>query len=111
MPNYISSVAAATAILDADLFTGEVWARTPQDRTMEGFALRGSAVIGDTEVELFIDEVRVGNFFNNGLLFPNNDDLMPLESLFVPGGAQLRCLVRDAAATSAINAMVALEDA
>jgi len=111
MPNYTASVTAAVAILDADLFTGQVWARAPQPRILEGFALRGSAAAGDTEVELFIDEVRVGGFFNNALTFPNNDDLMPLESLYIPPGAQLRAIVRDAAATNPINAMVSLEDA
>jgi len=110
MPNYLSSVAAAVAILDADLFTGQVWARAPQNRSLEAFALTGSAAVGDSEVELFIDEVRVGQFFNNKLTFPNNDDLMELESLFIPGGAQLRAIVRDAATTNPLNAMVSLED-
>lgn len=110
MPNYLASVLAATAVLDADLFTGQVWARSPQNRTLESFALTGSAAIGDTEVELFIDEVRVGQFFNSKLTFPNNDDLMAVESLFIPGSAQLRCIVRDAATTNPINAMVVVED-
>jgi len=110
MPNYLASVTAAVAVLDADLFSGQVWARSPQNRALTAFALTGSAVVGDTEVELFIDEVRVGQFFNNKLTFPNNDDLMDLEDLFIPGSAQLRCIVRDAAATNVINAMVAIED-
>jgi len=110
MPNYTADNTAAVAIVGADLFAGEVWARQPQDRILTGIAVRGSAVIGDFECEIHIDEVRVGNFFNNGLLLPNNDDLMPLESLGVPGGAQLRSIVVDAAATSLIYVMAALED-
>ena len=109
-PNYTAAVAAATAVVGADLFTGEVWARQPQDRVLTGIAVTGSAVIGDAEVEVHIDEVRVGNFFNTKLLLPNNDELMPLEDLGVPGGAQLRCVVVDAPATSIIYAMAALED-
>lgn len=110
MPNYTVSVAAAVAVLNADLLTGERFKRTPQNRTLEGVALRGSAAAGDTEIEMFIDEVRVGAFFNNALTFPNNDDLLPLESLFIPGGAELQALVVDAATTNPINLMLALED-
>jgi len=111
MPNFTSDVTAAVAILGADLFTGEVWARTPQDRVLTGVAYTGSAVIGDTEIEVYIDEVRVGSFFNSALLTPQIDrDIQPLESLGVPGGAQLRANVVDAAATSLVYALVALED-
>jgi len=110
MPNYTAAVTAAVAIIGADLFTGEVYARAPQNRVLTGFAYTGSAVVGDTEVDLFIDEVRIGSFFNSKLLTPDNDDLVPLESLGIPAGAQLRCIVVDAAATSIVYAMVALED-
>jgi hypothetical protein len=110
MPNYIASVPAATAVLDADLFEGERWARSPVNRALQGVGVAGSAVVGDTEIEIYIDEVRVGNFFNNALLMPDNNQLMPLESLGIPAGAQLSCIVRDAAATSPINVMVALQD-
>jgi len=110
VPNYITSVPAAVAVLDADLFDSQRWARSPVGRALDGIAVCGSAVVGDTEVEIYIDEVRVGNFFNNALLFPDNDQLMPLEQLGIPAGAQLSCIVRDAAATSPINVMVAIED-
>lgn len=110
MPNFIASVAASTAVLDADLFTGEVWSRSPRNRVISGYGMRGSAAAGDTEVELFVDEVRIGNFFNNNTGFPNNDDLLPLERLGVPAGAQLRAIVRDAASTNPINAMISIQD-
>jgi len=54
--------------------------------------------------------VRIGSFFNSKLLTPNIDDLVPLEALGIPAGAQLRGIVVDAAATSIVYAMVALED-
>jgi len=111
MPNFTADVTAAVAIVGADLFNGEVWARTPQDRVLNGIAYTGSAVIGDSEIEVYNDEVRVGPFFNSDLLTPQVDrDIMPLESLGVPGGAQLRANVVDAAATSIVYAMVSLED-
>jgi len=110
MPSYTAGVAAATAVVGYDLFTGQVWARSPIDRILTGTGVAGSAVIGDTEVELFIDEVRVGQFFNNRLLLPTQDEIQDLEDLFVPAGAQLRSIVRDAPATSILYHTVVLED-
>jgi len=110
VPNFLASVAASTAVLDADLFSDEVWARSPMNRALDGIACKGSAAAGDTEIEVYIDEVRVGSFFNNNTGFPNVDDLLPLERLGIPAGAQLRAIVRDAAATNPINVMVAIED-
>jgi len=109
MPNYTVSVAAAVAVVGADLFVGEVWARAPFNRVLTGLGLRGSAAAGDTEVEYFIDEVRVTQQFNNNTGFPNIDDLIPVDALGVPAGAQLRAVVRDAAATNPINAMISVE--
>ena len=111
MPIYTADRTAAIAIVGADLFDGEVWARAPQDRILTGIAYTGSAVIGDTEIEVYIDEVRVGSFFNSKLLTPDGDDIMPLEDLGVPAGAQIRALVVDAAATSIVYAQAILEDA
>jgi len=111
MPSYTAAVAAATAVVGYDLFTGEVWARSPVDRILVGSGLTGSAVIGDSEVELFIDEVRVGSFFNNRLLLPTQDEIQDLEDLFIPAGAELRSIVRDAPATSIIYHAVVVEDA
>jgi len=110
MPNFTASVTAAVAVVDADVFDGETFARSPVDRVLSGFAYTGSAVVGDSEVEVFVDEVRIGSFFNSKLLTPDNDDLIPLEDLEVPSGAQLRCVVKDAAATSPVFAMAALQD-
>lgn len=110
MGNYQSSVPAATAVVGADLFAGEVWARSEVDRTLNGYGLLGSAAAGDTEVELFIGEVRVSNYFNVTTGFPTLDHMFPLEDLMVPSGAQLRCIVRDAAATNPANSLIGIED-
>ena len=110
MPSFTVSVAAATAVLDYDLFSEEVWARTPQGRAVTGFALTGSAAAGDSKVELYVGETRIGQFYNNKTGFPNVDDLLPLENLFVPPNSQLRCIVRDAASTNPLNAMISVAD-
>jgi len=110
MANFTASVTAAVAIVGADVLAGEVWARSPRNRSLSGFAYTGSAAIGDTEGELFIDEVRVGQFFNSKLLVGNIDDLQPLDDLFIPAGAQLRFIVNDAAATSPVFAIASIRD-
>jgi len=111
MPNYSTAVAAATAVVGFDLWDGQVWARSPVDRVLNTLGLAGSAVIGDTEVEVSIDEVRVGNFLNTALLVPQTDrDMADLGGLGVPAGAQLRAIVRDAPATSILHSRVNLEN-
>jgi len=106
MPNYTVGVAAATAVVGYDLLQDQVWNRSPVNRVLQGIALTGSAVVGDSEVEVFVDEVRIGSYFNNKLLVANIDDLLPTGNLGVPAGALLRAIVRDAPATSILYTMV-----
>lgn len=106
MPSFSVSVAAASATIGTDLFLNEPWARSPQNRTLDAVGIKGSAAALDTEVEVFIDEQRIGNFFNTNTGFPNFDDMVDMRSAFVPAGALLRCLVRDAPATNPINVRV-----
>lgn len=110
MPSFTASVAAATAVIGADLFVGTTFARSPRNRTVDAIAMAGSAVIGDTEIDLLIDEQRIGNFFNTRLGFPNFDDAIDLRAAFIPAGAQLRAIVRDAATTNPINVRVDLTE-
>lgn len=111
MPNYTADVAAATAVVGYNLATGERWARSPVNRVLKGVAITGSAVIGDSEVDVYIDEVRVSGFFNSALLTPQVDrDIVPQPSLLVPAGAEIQAIVIDAPATSIIYFLVALED-
>lgn len=108
MPSYAVSIAAATAVLGADLFLNQPWARSPQNRTLDAIGIKGSATALDTEVEVFIDEVRIGNFFNTDTGFPNFDDMIDMRGSFVPAGSLLRCIVRDAALTNPINIRIDL---
>jgi hypothetical protein len=113
MPTYMASSTAAVAIVGADLFDGETWSRSPRNRALVSFGMVGSTNPADTGVELRIDETRVGAFFNSrggANLSPNKDDIFALENLFIPAGAQVRCVVTDAAATNAVITAVGIED-
>jgi hypothetical protein len=111
MPSYTATDTAAEAAVGRDILASESWARTPRNRALTHVAYTGSAVVGDTSVDVFVDEVRVGSFFNSALLTPQaNRDLQPVGPVAVPAGSALRCVVTDAAATSPIFVMVVLSD-
>lgn len=115
MATYSVRVPAATAVVGYDLFTEAsaiVWARTPQGRTIRKVALVGSAALADSEIDLLIGEARIGNFFNTraGVTTPNFDDWVMIGSLYVPPGALLRAVVRDAATTNPLHCAVELHD-
>jgi len=109
MPSYIVSVAAAVAIVGADLFAGERWKEQPNDRVITGLALLGSAAAGDTVVDIMVDETRVAQLTNNDVGFPDNDDMVEL-GVIVPGNAELSAVVTDAAATNPINLRIDLDE-
>jgi hypothetical protein len=111
MPNYTASVAAATAVVNYDILQGHRWTRSPVNRTLVALGLAGSAAIGDTQVDFYIDEVRIAGLFNTATGFPQvNRDMQPMGGLFIPAGAQLSGTVVDAATTSPINATLSIED-
>lgn len=104
-----ASVAAATAVVGYDLAQATVWqsARTP--RALVGFALKGSAAAGDTKVDILVDTFKIGEKFNTGTGFPNNDDVLPMRAL-IPPNALLHILVTDAPATNPINVLCQFVD-
>ena len=111
MPNYTATDTAAEAVVGRDILADQPFARSPKNRALTGIAYTGSAAIGDTGIEIFIDEVRVGKFYNSALLTPQvNRDLQPLGALAVPAGAQIRAVVFDAANSSAVYVMVVVAD-
>jgi len=110
-PTYMVSVAAATAVVGYDLFVNQVFARAPNDRIITGVGVKGSAAALDTLVDLYVDETRIaGGLANISTGVPNNDDIMSMEDLYVPAGAQLRCIITDAPSTNPINVIISLED-
>ena len=102
MPTFTRSRTAAVAVVGFDLLENETYARSPNARQLTGIAYTGSAVVGDTAIDVFVGEVRVGSFFNSALLTPQvNRDIFPM-NVPIPAGSQLRATVVDAAATSPV---------
>lgn len=100
-----TSVAAATAALGYDLTTGQIWATSSNDRALTGFAMAGSAAAGDTKVDVYVDQVKIGEFYNTATGFPTKDHFYPLDA-GVPAGSKISVIVSDAASTNPINIVV-----
>ena len=104
------SVAAATAVVGYDLIDGEWFASMGEDRALTGIGLAGSAAALDTQCELFIDDVKVGNFYNTATGAVLMDaHMQPLDYLYVPAFATIHLYVTDAPATNPINAVIEWE--
>lgn len=99
--------AAATAVLGYNLLQNRPDVQSAgRTRTLRGFALTGSAVIGDCSVDVKVGDRVVGTFFNSALLTPQaNRDVMPM-SVHVPAGVPVSVIVADAPATSILYAML-----
>lgn len=104
-----ASIAAATAALGYDLTTGQIWATSSSDRALTGFAMCGSAAAGDTKVDVYIDQVKIGEFYNSATGVPTKDHFYPLDS-FCPAGAKISIIVTDAASTNPVIINVQWED-
>jgi hypothetical protein len=104
-----ASVTAAIAVLGYDLTTGQIWAVSSSDRNLTGFAITGSAAAGDTKVDVYVDQVKVGEFYNTTTGYPTRDHFYGLDN-YVPAGSKLSIIVTDAAATNPINIVATWDD-
>lgn len=100
------SVAAATAVVGQDLAKDTIWQQQAKNRALTGFGLKGSGAALDTKVSLFVDTVKIGEFYNTGAGMANMDDMIPLDMNFVPAGAQIHIYVDDAPVTNPINGIL-----
>lgn len=108
MSVYTASVAAATAAVGYDLFSGEPQVRqSGSPRTIESAALTGSAAAGDTKVSLRIGNVEIATLFNTSTGFPTQDAAkIDLGGAFVPPGEPISAIVTDAPVTNPINIQI-----
>jgi hypothetical protein len=99
------SVAAATAVVNYDLFQNETFRTAGRPRMLNYIGVAGSAAAGDAKVDLLVDQHLVGSFYNLATGFPTRDHLRPV-GVVVPAGATVVCKVTDAPATNPINVVV-----
>jgi hypothetical protein len=103
------SVAAATAVLGYDLTQGTLWAVQGSNRVITGIACCGSAAAGDAKFDLYVDQVKIGEFYNTTTGFPTKDHMYNLNN-FVPAGSKISMIVTDAAGTNPLNVVIQWAD-
>ena len=106
MSNISTSVAAATAVVGYDLMTGSRHQQGEYMRSLQSMKLTGSTAKGDTEVELFIGDEYIGNFFNTtegAGVFGVREDEVDLGNVMVYPGEKIHAYISDAPTTNAIN--------
>lgn len=108
MPSVEGSVAAATAVVGYDLFTGKPAAIIRPGQRIRGIALKGSVAAGDSEVRFMAGTAEVGQIFNNNTGFPGRDDVIPVDYVHRGAAARVYAIVVDAPATNPLNALVVM---
>ena len=103
------SVAAATAVLGYDMTQGTLWSVQGNNRVLTGIAVTGSAAAGDAKVDVFVDQYKIGEFYNTTTGFPTRDHFYNLNNI-VPAGSKISIIVTDAAGTNPLNIVVQWSD-
>lgn len=98
-----ANIPAATAVVGYDLLTGERDARVPFGRKLDTLIYTGSAVLGDSRIEIFVQGQSVGKYANTslGLVATDKKDMIPLD-LDVPANSLLEAKVITAATTNPV---------
>lgn len=104
------SVAAATAVVGYDLLKDHRRQQVEGIRVITDIKITGSAAAGDTEVELFVGDEYIGNFFNTATGFGNLDDVQDFGDTLVYPGEKIHLYVKDAPSTNPINVTLSEED-
>lgn len=105
-----ATAAAATAVLNYDLMTGQTFRLAPFRRYIKRAGLAGSAAVGDTQVRLMAGQVELVLLNNTALGMPSALADMNEIGGWVPAGVELRGIVVDAPATNPINLFIDIED-
>jgi len=104
-----SSVAAATAVVGYDLFDGRISQQAGENRVLSGIGLCGSTAAGDTKVSLYLDTVKIGEYYNLTTGFPTNDHIVGIDNRIWPSGTRVHVVVDDAPTGNPINCTLVWE--
>ncbi len=99
---YTKSLAAASAVVGVDLLSSETYRIANYPRMIHAIGLTGSTAAGDTAVELFVGNLRIGEFFNSSTGAPQALRDMFNVNAMVGAGEVLVCSVSDAPASNPI---------
>lgn len=100
-----TSIAAASATTGTDLLRNETWNISSKRRVLKGIALVGSAAINDFSADLFVEEQKIGTFYNThaGVASPLTDsDTVPLGQVYVPPGSKISLIANGNATTNPV---------
>ena len=103
------SIAAATAVLDYDLFRDKLWRQSGRPRRIVAIGLAGSAAALDSKARLTIGAVEVGEIYNAATGAVLRDHMFRIGA-HVPAGAEVHLYVTDAPTTNPLNASVDFKD-
>jgi len=103
-----ASVAAATAVVGYDLFQGKPNAQISPGQVVKRAGMLGSAVAGDTRVDLMAGNRKIGELYNRALGFPAETDMFDIDYRHRGPSERLYAIVVDAPATNAINLAVTI---
>jgi len=103
------SVAAATAVVGYDLMKDTTSKVQGNRRILRAIAVTGSAAAGDTLLGLYVDNFKIGSFYNLTTGFPTLDHRFSLNN-FVPVGSAITLRVEDAPTTNPINVQIEWDD-
>jgi hypothetical protein len=96
------SHAAATAVVGYDVLQNSPFRQNSSTaRTIHGCGYTGSAVVGDTKIQLRVGATTVANIYNSKLLTPDREDMFPV-GIGVGAGVVVSAVIEDAPATSPI---------
>jgi len=106
MASIETSVAAASATVDTDLYNGVPGAVISAGMKVHSVALKGSAAAGDTRVRFQAGDRTVAWIYNNGTGAPGRDDLIPCDYTHRGPTVRLYAMVTDAPASNPIFALI-----
>lgn len=104
------SVAAATCVIGYDLARDTTWQQSDRPRRMLAVGLAGSAAALDTQISIFVGNVKTGDMYNSGTGAPNRDSMFRMGDI-VPAAQEVHFFIVDIPATNPLNLAVDFADA